>query len=284
MIPATDRANRNTYSFIAHETSHQWWGDVVSWRSYRDQWLSEGFAEYSGMLYTGFRSGPQSRDDLISKARESLRMPPVTLNGFGKGRLVEVGPIILGHRLVTSKTFGAYETLIYNKGALVLRMLHFLFTDPETGNGDPFFAMMSDFVNQYRDGSASTDDFRRVANAHFVKSPIARTYGLQNLNWFFSQWVYQVDLPSYQLEYHFQDQPDGKVLMTGTLSQANSPNFWFMVLPVALTFGGKQVAYTTVVADGPSAPFAIKLPSRPSKVELDPQHWILSEKTSTKGG
>jgi hypothetical protein len=284
MIPATDRANRNTYSFIAHETSHQWWGDMVSWRSYRDQWLSEGFAEYSGMLYTGFRSGPQSRDDLISKARESLRMPPVTLNGFGKGRLVEVGPIILGHRLVTSKTFGAYETLIYNKGALVLRMLHFLFTDPETGNGDPFFAMMSDFVNQYRDGSASTDDFRRVANAHFAKTPIARSYGLQNLNWFFSQWVYQVDLPSYQLEYHFQDQPDGKVLMTGTLSQANSPNFWFMVLPVALTFGGKQVAYTTVVADGPSAPFAIKLPSRPSKVELDPQHWILSEKTSTKGG
>lgn len=284
MIPNEDRANRYTYLFIAHETSHQWWGDIVSWRSYRDQWLSEGFAEYSGMLYTGFRSGPQSRDDLITQARESLRMPPVTLNGFGKGKLFEVGPIILGHRLNTTKTFGAYKALIYNKGALVLRMLHFLFTDPDTGNGDAFFAMMSDFVNQHRDGAASTDDFRRVANAHFAKSPIARTYGLSDLNWFFRQWVYQTDLPSYQMEYHFQDQPDGKVLMTGTITQENAPSNWFMVLPVALTFGGKQVAYTTVVADGASAPFGIRLPSRPGKVELDPQHWILSEKTSTKGG
>jgi len=283
MIPGADRANRRTYLFIAHETAHQWWGDIVSWRSYRDQWLSEGFAEYSGILYTGFRSGPQSRDDLIDQARESLKRPPTTLNGVGKGRLVEVGPIILGHRLNTSKTFGAYQALIYNKGALVLRMLHFLLTDPDTGNGDAFFAMMTDFVNQYRDRFASTDDFRRIANAHFARSPIAREYGLRDLNWFFSQWVYQSDLPSYQLEYHFRDEPGGKVLMTGTVTQENAPRNWFMILPVAMTFDGKQVVYTTVHADGPTAEFGIRLPARPSKVELDPRHWILSEKTSTKG-
>jgi hypothetical protein len=90
-------------------------------------------------------------------------------------------------------------------------------------------------------------------------------------------------LPSYQLEYHFQDQPDGKVLMTGSVKQGNAPANWFMVLPVALTFG-KQTGYTTVKAYGPSADFAIRLPSRPSKVELDPKRWVLSEKTSTKGG
>ena len=283
MIPRADRANRYTYAFIAHETAHQWWGDVVSWRSYRDQWLSEGFAEYSGMLYTGFRSGPQSRDDLINQARDSLKKPPETLTGFGKGRLVDVGPLILGHRLSTTKTLGAYQTLIYNKGALVLRMLHFLLTDPQTGNGDAFFAMMTDFVNRYRDTAASTDDFRLVANEHFAKSAIARSYGLRDLNWFFGQWVYHADLPSYQLEYHFQDQPDGKVLITGNVTQQNAPANWFMVLPLAMTFG-KQVVYTTVVADGASAPFALKLPSKPAKVELDPQRWVLSEKTSTKGG
>ena len=52
MLPPADRATAHTFSFIAHETAHQWWGNVVSWRSYRDQWLSEGFAEYSGMLIT----------------------------------------------------------------------------------------------------------------------------------------------------------------------------------------------------------------------------------------
>ncbi|MEP6570973.1 MAG: M1 family aminopeptidase [Acidobacteriota bacterium] len=283
MIPQTDHANRHTYAFIAHETSHQWWGDIVSWRSYRDQWLSEGFAEYSGMLYAGLRSGPQSSDDLITEARESLRKPPETLNGLGKGRLVDVGPIILGHRLSTTKTLGAYQTLIYSKGALVLRMLHFLLTDPDTGKGNDFFAMMTDFVNRYRDKTASTDDFRLVANEHFARSPIGRAYGMKDLNWFFGQFVYQADLPSYQLNYNFQDQPGGKVLMTGTVTQTNTPAHWFMVLPVAMTFGG-TVAYTTVVANGDSAPFALKLPSRPSKVELDPQHWVMSEKTSTKSG
>jgi len=143
--------------------------------------------------------------------------------------------------------------------------------------------MMTDFVNQYRDGYASTDDFRRVANEHFARTPIARTFGIRDLNWFFRQWVYQSELPTYQLTYHFQDQPDGKVLMTGNVTQENAPSNWFMVLPVALTFG-KQMAYTTVIADGATAPFALRLPSRPSKVELYPQHWILSEKTSTKGG
>jgi hypothetical protein len=281
MIPNADSANPRTYLFIAHETAHQWWGDMVTWRSYRDQWLSEGFAEYSGILYAGFRSGPQSKDELISRARESLVKPPLTLSGVGNGRLVDVGPLILGHRLNTSKTFGAYRTLIYNKGALVLRMLHFLLTDPDTGIGDSFFAMMKDFVNQNRDGAASTDDFRLIANQHFAKSPIARTYGLSDLNWFFRQWVYETYLPSYQMEYHFQDLPDGKVLLTGTVTQTGAPANWFMVLPIAMTFG-KQVFYTSVYANGPTAQFAIKLTTRPTKVELDPQHWILSEKTTTK--
>lgn len=283
MIPATDNANKYTYVFIAHETAHQWWGNMVAWRSYRDQWLSEGFAEYSGILYTGLRDGVDARDDLISSLRTSLRNPPVTLTGLGKGRLVDVGPIILGHRLSTTKTLGAYQTLIYNKGALVLRMLHFLLTDPSTGKGQPFFAMMTDFVNRYRDRFASTDDFRLVANEHFAKSPIARKYNLTDLDWFFRQWVYHTELPSYQLDYQLQDLPDGKVLLSGTVTQENVPNDWFMVLPLLITFGGKQEARGTVYALGPKGTFELKLPMRPSKVELDPNHWVLSERTSTKG-
>jgi hypothetical protein len=70
--------------------------------------------------------------------RSSLKDPPMTISGMGKGRLVDVGPIILGHRLQSSKTLGAYETLIYNKGALVLRMLHFMLSNPDTGEGQAF--------------------------------------------------------------------------------------------------------------------------------------------------
>jgi aminopeptidase N len=283
MIPPTDTANKYTYSFIAHETAHQWWGNIVAWRSYRDQWLSEGFAEYSGVLYTGVRSGSGAMDELISRMRQELRDPPVTDTGLGKGRLVDVGPIILGHRLSTIKTRGAYTTLIYSKGALVLRMLHFLMSDPSNGDGTAFFKMMTDFVERHRDGFASTDDFRVVANEHFAKTPIGRKYKLNNLNWFFDQWVYHAELPSYQLEYQLQDQPDGSVILSGNVIQQNVPDNWFMPLPVKLDFGENKWAGGTVHALGPKTPFTIKLPARPKKVELDPMHWVLTERTSTKG-
>ena len=282
MIPGADRANKYTYAFIAHETAHQWWGDIVSWRSYRDQWLSEGFAEYSGVMYTGLRSGGGSRDELLGQMRESLRRPPRSEINYGKGRLVDVGPIVLGHRLSTRKTRGAYQVLIYNKGALVLRMLHFLLTDPQSGKSDAFFDMMSDFVKRYQNRSASTDDFRLVANEHFAKSPIGRQYRVNNLDWFFEQFVYRTEFPSYEMEYRIQDQPDGKVLLTGTVKQEDAPPNWFMVLPVTISFGGKQEAHGTVHAYGPSANFQIKLPARPTKIELDPQHWVLADKVSSK--
>lgn len=282
MIPAADQADKSDFSFIAHETSHQWWGDVVTWRSYRDQWLSEGFAEYSGVLYAGFRQNKDARDDLVSRMRRSLRDPPLTEGSIGNGRLNDVGPIILGHRLETTKTRGAYSTLIYAKGGLVLRMLHFLFTDPGTGDDKAFFEMMSDFVARYRDQSASTDDFRDVANEHFARTPVARRYGLRDLNWFFIQWVYQTGLPSYKVEYSIEEVAGGAVMLRGQVFQENVPENWMMPLPLLLNFGGDKHGVATVLAKGPKAPFEIKLPLRPRKVELDPAHWVLSEKTSTE--
>lgn len=283
MIPPTDSAERGVFAFIAHETSHQWWGNIVAWRSYRDQWLSEGFAEYSGLLYTGKRDkdGAKATADMIKARRESLRNTPRTSVGVARGRLNDIGPIIQGLRLNSSKSYGAYQTLIYNKGALVLRMLHFLLSHPTTGDDSAFAAMMSDFVEKYRDGAASTDNFRQVANAHFARSPLAQRYGLSNLDWFFQQWIYRTDLPSYTLEYGFKDKPDGSVIISGTVKQDNVPADFFMPLPILLSFDDNREARTTVRALGASTPFELKLPGRPRKVELDPHSWVLSDRTTT---
>ncbi len=282
MIPPTDRASKYTYAFISHETAHQWWGNIVAWRSYRDQWLSEGFAEYSGVLYTALRQNRAAANNLIDEMRRSIKEPPTTLNGVGKERLNDIGPIILGHRLSGRKSLDAYQTLVYNKGGLVLRMLHFLFTDPATSEGQPFFDMMKDFVEKYRNRAASTDDFRVVANEHFARSALGRKYNLKDLNWFFQQWVYETHLPSFTLEYQIEDQPDGSAIVSGNVIQENVPEKFAMPLPLLMKFGGNKEATGTVVALGPKAPFKIKVPSRPQKIELDPNKWVLSEKTSTK--
>lgn len=282
LIPRADEANRDVFNFIAHETSHQWWGNVVAWRSYRDQWLSEGFAEYSGMLYTARRESEKATRDLIKTARFHLPFPPMTDTGAGKGKMAEMGPLILGHRLNTRMSQGAYQTLIYDKGALVLRMLHFLFSDPNTGDGKAFFQMMTDFAKRFENKAASTEDFAVVAGAHFANTPIAKVFGLKDLNWFFQQWVFEAKLPSYRMEYKIDTSEGGEAVLTGTVIQENAGANWFMPLPVVCKFGNKGEGRSLVYANGPQTPFKVVLPMKPSSVELDPELWILSEKTTTK--
>ena len=286
LLARADQANRAVFSFISHETAHQWWGNIVAWRSYRDQWLSEGFAEYSGMLYTGLRYNMKAQRDLIDEARYGLPFPPKTDRGIGKIKMAEIGPLILGHRLNSRLTQNVYQNLIYNKGALVLRMLHYLFSDLNTGSGQAFFDMMTDFVKQYQNRAATTEDFIKVANAHFANSPLAnsplgRTLDLKDLNWFFQQWVYEAKLPSYRMEYKIESESGGMVVLAGTVFQDNAGPNWFMPLPVVAKFGN-QKGIVTVYVNGPQTDFKIHLPMKPSSVELDPDSWILSEKTSTK--
>jgi len=260
---------------IAHETAHQWWGNNIVWRSHRDLWLSEGFAQYSGMLYTGMRISSSRQRNMVREAMASLLLPPVGEQGIGKGKIAEIGPLILGHRLRTSNTLNAYKSLIYNKGALVLRMLHFLFTDPDTNSGQPFFDMMSDFTRRYQNKAASTEDFIAVAGAHFANTKIGKQFGLKNLDWFFQQWVFEAKLPIYRMEYDIESGDNGQTIITGTIFQENAGENWFMPLPVVCEFGD-QIGRITVYVNGSKTAFKIPLPMKPSSVKLDPELWILS--------
>lgn len=282
LLPVRGYARLREFAFIAHEGAHQWWGNLVGWRSYRDQWLSEGFAEYSGALYTGVRQKPDKLLELVKELRRSLEEPPRTDTGIASGKLYEVGPLILGHRLSTRQTRGAYSTLIYNKGALVLRMLHFLLSNPATGDDKTFFDMMKEFVEQHYNGWATTESFMEVASRHFALSPIGRKYGLKDLDWFLRQWVYQTALPTYRLEYKFEPRAGGGVVLTGTLYQEGTPQNWFMPLPLVLEFSGKRHARGTIHAFGPATPVEVPLPEEPKKVKLDPDMWILCQQTSEK--
>jgi len=284
-IPNAAYNDEEAFRFLAHETSHQWWGNIVSWRSYHDQWLSEGFAEYSGILFAGRHSSDKNAvRTLLHREHDQLMASPETRSGIGKGRVAEVGPIILGHRLATREGFNAYYALTYAKGAFVLRMLHFLLSNVSTGDGNPFFEMMQDFARRYANRAASTEAFMAVASEHFAKSPTAQKYKLRDLNWFFDQWVYQSALPSYSLRYTVENQPDGSALVRGVVSQKNAGEKWFMPLPLVIELPGGQVARGTVAAFGPENPFVIRVSAPPTKVTLDPDEWVLSEHTTTTSG
>ncbi len=282
LIAPADEANREVFSFIAHEASHQWWGNLVAWRSYRDQWLSEGFAEYSGLLYTLRRDSFYSMKEIMKEKRNDLEDPPVTDTGIGRGKAVEMGPLILGRRLNSRLSRNAYQLLTYDKGCFVLRMLHYLFSDPYSGDDQRFYAMMKDFVSRFSNKHASTDDFIAVASAHFAQTPIAQSFGLKDLQWFFNQWVYQSKMPDYRMEYRLESGENNQTIVSGKIIQENAGQNWFMPIPVVFKFPGDRKAQAMVYANGPETAFSIPLPMKPDDVEMDPDMWILCDKMETK--
>ena len=183
----------------AHETSHQWWGHVVGWKSYHDQWLSEGFAEFSGILYTLFRRNPDEYLRLLRRNREDLLTKDL------KGAVYEqIGPIYAGLRLHSGEHPGGYGTVVYKKGGWVLHMIRMMLFDSRNAE-DPdarFIAMMQDFTRTFHNKPASTEDFKHIVEKHMTAT--MNPYGEGTMDWFFDSWVYGTGIPQYRLKYNPQ--------------------------------------------------------------------------------
>ena len=128
----------------------------------------------------------------------------------------------------------------------------------------------------------ATESFMQVAGEHFARSPLGKRYGITNLNWFFGQWVYETAVPNYHLDYSFEPR-EGGVTLKGTLLQTNVPDDWFMVLPLVFEFPGNRFGRVSIATRGAKTPIELRLPEKPKSVRLDPDMWILTEKTSEKG-
>jgi hypothetical protein len=158
--------------FLAHEVAHQWWGQAVGWKNYHEQWLSEGLAQYSAVLYAGAQRGPEVVARLIEEMRESAE------------DLSSQGPIYLGYRLGHLEAEGRiFRGIVYNKAAVVLHMLRGLVGD------EAFFASMRDFYASRQFRKAGTGDLREVFEAH-SGMPLER---------FFERWIHGADLPDLRI-------------------------------------------------------------------------------------
>ncbi len=106
-IKSLDAHGRLFFSDIlqAHETAHQWWGNVVTSAGYHDEWLMEALADYSALLYLENKNGWQPVALALESYKNNLLQ---TVNG----KTVEsTGPIVLGMRLETSQTPTAYYNI-----------------------------------------------------------------------------------------------------------------------------------------------------------------------------
>lgn len=262
---------RYTEFFRAHETSHQWWGHRVAWKSYHDQWLSEGFATFSGNLYTQLRDNQKKYVQRLKDDRQGLLDKDQRL-------LVRdsIGPVWMGYRTSSSLDPTAPQFIIYNKGGYVLTMLRMMMVDLTKPDPDARFeAMMHDFCDTFNNKAASTEDFKAIAEKHMT--PGMDLQKNHKLDWFFNQYVYGTGIPHYEFHYDVQSAGTGQWKLSGSLKRSGVPDNWMDVVPIFVQHNGQTVRLGSIPTTKPDYQFSTTLPFDPGKVQININEELLAE-------
>ena len=174
-----------------------------------------------------------------------------------------VGPVTQGYRLNTGKTGGVARFLIYPKGAYILHMLRMMMFK-QTTRDTAFQAMMRDFVQTYFNKDVSTEDFKRIVEKHITPEMNVTQDG--KMDWFFNEWVYGTEIPSYKLEYKIGS--DGT--LSGRITQSGVSNNFAMVVPLYADFGKgwAKLGSATLVGNSSVDLGNLRLPSVPKKAAI----------------
>jgi aminopeptidase N len=152
--------SRASERLIAHELAHQWFGNSVTARQWRDIWLHEGFASYAEWLWSEHSGGPDA-DELARHYQQQLRESSQDL------LLTDPGPRDM------------FDDRVYKRGALTLHALRRRLGD------EKFFALLRDWTTRYRHGSVITDDF----------TGLAANYCDESLQQLWDVWLYSTQVP-----------------------------------------------------------------------------------------
>jgi len=220
-----------------HEVAHQWWGHTVGFSSGRDQWMSEGFADMSASLYLSMiEKNPKKFIEFWNDERDLLLEKDA--QGF---RAIDVGPVTMGYRTSNSRTGGGVtRRLIYPKGAYILHMIRMMMYDKQNGDKN-FKEMMQDFVSTYRGKAATTEDFKGVVEKHMT--PDMDAEGNHKMDWFFNEYVYGTQLPTYKLDYSFDAGTDGIIVLSLNITQSGVDDKFRMVVPVYLELDDGRMVF-----------------------------------------
>ncbi len=238
---------------IAHELAHQWFGDMITCRSWSDLWLNEGFAQYSTALYLERRYGINS---YWAYMNAQLDQAQTTQSVLGNPDTVNVRNLF-------------NSTLVYSKGSSVLHMVRHVLGD------SIFFRSLRMYANdpalQY--STATTRDFQSVCESVSGK----------DLHYFFQEWMYGEDFPVYNYSWTWKSFGDSSVIVLdiGQIIGRSNPAFFVMPIDIRIITTGRDTT-VTVLNNLQQQRFMIRSHDKPSAVLLDPDRWILKYVNYTK--
>jgi aminopeptidase N len=252
---------KTNYRLLADAIAHQWWGVSVSPATKDDWWLSDGFARYSEAMYVENAAGAAGLEEAVKD--------------MSVGALAyDTVPLSSASKLDIFST--EFQSLTTDKGAMILHMLRWVLGE------DKYNKTMRDFAGQYAGKSATTDDFRDVAE---------KNYG-QQLTWFFSQWLDSTGAPEFKVKYTTY-RLGGNFAKEAKAQQERSPGFrvtgeisqdldlFRMPVDLRIDTDGKT-ENQKVEVQGTNSPFSIETFGRPRRISIDPDHHVLTNSSNVK--
>lgn len=228
---------------MAHELCHQWWGDAVTFGSWADIWLSEGFASYGEHLfYEHFYTAADTKSWRLSSFNGVVTQP---------GGSVFVDDTTNDYRVFDGR-------LTYLKGGAVAHMLRH-----RINNDTLFFQGLRDYLAAHAYENALTAD---------LQSAMEAAAGL-NLDTFFNQWIYGEGYPRYSIKWN---QADGVVYLELTQTASKPSSISLFHTPVEILL--KSAAGDTTVRlynNEPVQLYAISWDKSMSGLQLDPDKHLL---------
>ncbi|HYN29390.1 MAG TPA: M1 family metallopeptidase [Dermatophilaceae bacterium] len=154
------RTSWDAQRLVAHELSHQWFGNSLTLARWRDIWLHEGFACYAEWLWSEHSGGPPAADHAQRHWRRLSRAPQDLV-------------------LADPSAEEMFDDRVYKRGALLLHALRLTVGDED------FFGLLRAWVAEHRHGSVTTEMF----------TAFARECTGRDLDDLFTAWLHRGRLP-----------------------------------------------------------------------------------------
>ena len=205
---------------IAHELAHQWYGNAVSFLSFKDVWLSEGFATYSEHLWVDKTLGWQAACDYVASSYHQYYKSWENSNG---------------HKVIYDPPFNSYFTPpVYEKAASVLHMLRLKMGD------DAFFELLQTWFESYKHQNVITSEF----------ITLAEQISDLDLGQFFDQWIFGSGIPS--VEYSIWNNADSDTDSSSKImARSSSPTATQFVVELPFKITHQSVSDSLLVSAGP---------------------------------
>ncbi len=228
---------------IAHELSHQWFGDLVTCNNWSQLWLNEGFATFMQFTWDQHARG---KDRAIWDRHANNRVFwRATVGG--------------GHALVTNvytSPWGMFDAITYNKGGAAIRLLR------DQMGRQAFWRAIHAYLLRYRYRGATTRQFRQAMETASRRSWRA----------FFQQWYFTPGAPQFSLAWRWN--AARKAAQISLLQQQVQARLYTGEIAVAAWAGGREIVRRFPLARRRQQ-WTLPLPAAPQLVLLDPEHeWL----------